>query len=381
MDFPWLLWIVGSLAAWAAAREVSRAGKGGGWRTAGRLAWLAAAVVFLAPVEAWAAHHFISWLYETPLSFAGRLLRSRHVLPLAFYQAKGARGLRLLVVGSLMLTLGLAVAARWQRGGWGARGRGWLRRPVGRAAAVALLVALSAPLLYTAWLSVQMHRPHPVFYTDCHKVWKHHRDSLAEAVAAFDHGAPGIEIDILYDKAQRRYVIGRYDVALPPVPLEKVFAAVGSRGYFWLDTKTIHYLSPAEAQQAAADMKALLSRFHLLHRAIVESDAPQNLRYFAAQGIYTSYWIFDIDESAFPKTPWARWWALTRIQRNYSRGNFAAISLDQRFYTPMVRWMLKGARIHIFTVNDEGRIRNLVHQEAIRVVLTDTDFYDITDCP
>ncbi len=233
-----------------------------------------------------------------------------------------------------------------------------------------------------------------MFYTDCHKVWGHRghpeppkivENTIPSYENAFNLGAPGIETDVLYDPDHREYYIGRYDRgALPTegqrLTLDEVFLAVGDRGYFWLDTKTIHRMNAEEAKQAAQDMYDLLKRHNLLDRAIVESDTPQNLVYFARLGIHTSYWIFNIDETMFPKTPWALWKAMHRVQENYIHGGFSAISMDKHFYTPMVAWMLRGARIHLFTTHSRAEVKDLVRRSEVKVVLTDTTDYDVTTC-
>ncbi len=380
MTFSRLTWFALSLAALALA----------GWtlqRERPSLLWrwgmgLLAAVVVLYPLERVFARLVILWLYETPSPLLDRIMASRHALPVTFYQHIAERALAWGVWGAFLLVWVLTVALPLRRP---QNRRRLLRHPATRAVGGGLLLLVVVFGGYNAWLSARFHRPHPVFYTDCHKVWAHRRNAIPLAERAFDQGAPGIEMDIRYDVARREFFIGRYDEPVPPpgkrVLLADIFARVGQRGYFWLDTKTIHRLTPAQAQQAAQDMRALLDRFGLRQRAIVESDRPSNLRYFAAAGIHTSYWIFNIDETAFPKTPWALWWALVRIKQNYIRYGFSAISMDYRFYTPLVRWMLRGARIHLFTVDNPTTLQQLVSRPEVKVVLTNRPVYnDITAC-
>ncbi len=347
-----------------------------------RPAWVLALGVVLYPLESAAVRWLVQWIYTTPAAFADRLLASRHILPLQHYVAEGEDALAGLVVlaAALLAVLMLIEAARYAPAV-----AAFLRHPATRGTFGALVLAIIAFAGYNLWVNFQFRQPHPVFYTDCHKLWYHHRDALDQTVAAFDAGAPGIEIDVRYDVDRHEYYIGRYDTPNPPpdkrTALDEVFDAVGSRGYFWLDTKTIRYLTPAQARQAARDMHDLLARHHLLARAIIESDTPQNLVYFSRQGLHTSYWIFNIDEQAFPHTPWGQYLALMRIKRNYIQGGFSAISLDHRFYTPFVAWMLRGARIHLFTINDPKTLETLVQRPEVKVVLTDTPRFDITDCP
>ena len=387
-----LLWAVGVLFAVLGAVVLyhglaSRWGRG--------LAVVMAAVVALAPLERAAAHGLVAWLYGGGLPVVSdRVMASRQILPLAHYEAL-ADGVLTRALAALAAGLVLWALVWWSGQPQGrARWRALLSNRGFQVVAGAVFLAVAAFAGYNLWMSVQMHTPHPVFYTDCHKVWGHrgHPDppkivenTIPSYENAFNLGAPGIETDVLYDPDRREYYIGRYDRGSLPVEgkrltLDEVFLAVGDRGYFWLDTKTIHRMNAAEAKQAAQDMYDLLQRHHLLDRAIVESDTPQNLVYFARLGIHTSYWIFNIDESAFPKTPWALWKALHQVQENYIRGGFSAISMDKRFYTPMVAWMLRGARIHLFTAHSRTEVEDLVQRSEVKVVLTDTTDFDVTTC-
>jgi len=385
------LWLGTLLLAGLLGHLVRRRAASRGWRIAAGL--LLAGVLFY-PLMAWAAQATVSWLYLAGPDFlTARFMPSRGSLPLAHYQRRVARLLDLILQG-LALAMLIAVVfaaggrARWRS--WGARVR---RHPLVRIllwSGVLLLVAFGA---YNIWLHMQFLQPHPVFYTDCHKVWGHRGhpepptilpNTIASYERAFDLGAAGVEMDVRYDLQRREYFIGRYDEDVPPpgqrLTLEQVFTAVGDRGYFWLDVKTIAYLTPRQAQQAAADLALLLDRYDLRARAIVESDTPENLAYFAQAGLHTSYWIFNLDEDAFPRTPWGLWWALVQVKQNYIRGGFSAISMDRRFYTPLVAWMLRGARVHLFTVNEVQDLQRLVAQEQVRVILTDTARYDIDAC-
>ncbi|NPA30708.1 MAG: hypothetical protein GXO37_01755 [Chloroflexi bacterium] len=389
MNLSWWLWTLALLlagwSAWLLRTRISARR----WAVVGLFLVVAAFPVLDALGRVWIAR-----LYADPTSdWAARLMPSRQVLPVTHYQARWEQVLLRVAVAAaaVLFVWALATVVRSAPGRW----RRVLRRPGLRRVGIGLLVGLVAFVGYNAWLHVQFLQPHPVFYTGCRKVWGHRghpeppdipENTIASYARAFDLGAAGVEMDVRYDPQRREYFVGRYDRGQDPPPeqrlrLDEVFAAVGSRGYFWLDIKTIAYLTPAQARQAAADLAALLDRHHLRSRAIVESDTPSNLAYFAQAGLHTSYWIFNLDEDDFPSTPWALWWALTRIKQNYIQGGFSAISLDRRFYTPTVAWMLRGARIHLFTVNERRALEALVAQEPVRVILTDTAYYDITACP
>lgn len=375
--------------------HVWRAYRGGASRRWRWGAGLLLGGVLLYPFLVGGVSAVVTWLYTAgPSSLAARLMPSRDVLPLAHYRQQAAR----LLHTALMALAAAAVAGLLPGVIEGASWRAvWARvwhHPARRALSWTLGGLLLVFAGYNLWLHIQFVRPHPVFYTGCRKIWGHRGhaepptilpNTVASYARAFDLGAAGVEMDVRYDLQRGVYFIGRYDEAVPPpdqrLTLEEVFAAVGTRGYFWLDIKTVAYLTPEQAQQAAHDLAVLLDRYDLRERAIVESDTPSNLVHFARSGLHTSYWIFNVDESEFPTTPWAQWWALAQIKRRYAQGGFSAISLDHRFYTPLVAWMLRGARVHLFTINDEATLRRWTRSDQVRVILTDTAHYDITACP
>ncbi len=389
----WILWSLATGATWGAWRALSKQQPTRPWRI---VEGLVLAFVALAPLTRALLRVGVAWLYhQGPAWLADWAMTSRQHLPPSHYQALAEHRLLALLLVAAALGWGLVLAHKATRPAARARWATWWQRREVRATLGALLALTVAFVGFNLWLDHAFRRPHPVFYTDCHKVWGHRghpeppqipENTIASYQRAFDLGAPGVEMDVRYDAQRHEFFIGRYDRGAEPPPgqrltLEEVFRAVGKRGYFWLDTKTIHYMTPAEAQQAARDLAALLDRFDLRERAIVESDTPENLRYFAQAGLHTSYWIFNIDEEVFPKTPWGLWWALARIKLHYIQGNFSAISLDRRFYTPFVAFMLRGARIHLFTVDNPKALKALVRRPEVRVILTNTDLYSITDCP
>ncbi len=393
MDVWDKLWLFSALLSgitWWFTLPMTRSG--GGRKYLARGLVLGSGLVLAMPLIRAVARAAVIGLYERgPAPLARVVMPSRGLLPLSHYLARLEAGLKALMVGTVLLVVGgtfylVASSPRWQ-----ARWRHLASRRAFRYG----LVAASLPwlLAVTAFvgLEVAYRLPHPVFYTGCPKIWGHRghpeppdipENSIASFQRAFDLGAPGVEMDVAYLRESRTFVIRRPDRTYPQhLTLEEVFAAVGARGYFWLDIKTIRELTPEEAQQAARDLRALVDRFGLRDRVIVESEDPHNLRYFAREGLHTSYWIFNIDETEFPSSAWQLFWTLQKIRWHYIRGGFSAISMDRRFYTPQVARALKGARIHLFTVNDPATLRDLAQREEVRVILTDTDLYRLVECP
>ncbi len=359
--------LAGWLAAWWPHRRRWRWGDG-----------LVAAAVLLYPLAAWLAPRALAWAYASPAPWPDRIMPSRHVLPWAHYRARV----------HTLLTLGAAglAALAWLRAWWvwTQEGPPWLRKTLRYLARVAFAGVLLSSLALLAFHGLFVAARGPTFYQGCSKVWGHrghfqdpdiHANTIASFRRAFDLGAAGVEMDVLYDPVRGRFWVGRYDETGPRIPLEDVFQAVGDRGYFWLDLKTLRTLDARQARVLAMRLRALVDRYHLRERVIVESDHWQNLRAVRDAGLFTSFWIFNVDETDVPRAPWAYWKQVLTYQWHFIQGGFSAISLDERFYTRALAWALRGVPVHTFTVNDPSRMRALLADPNVRVVLSDQAWY------
>ena len=384
MNFPWPSWMAASVlfltvALWGAHRTRRLAG----WLF---LAWVGLGLGLL-PLWHGLAHSTAAWLHQGqgPEALAQALMPSRRLYPLSHYLARiDALTVQALVWMERLNTLGTAALFLFFRR------KGAFRHALPRWLRLWLWVAVPFLALYGGFEAAFRWGPHPVFYTGCPKLWGHRgapdppailEDTLPSFRRALDLGAPGVEMDVAYDPAANRFFIHRPDnPAIPPTPLPVIFQALGRRGYYWVDLKTLRTLTPEQARQAAAAMRRLLSQYDLLDRVIVESDAPRNLREMVRAGVHTSYWIFNMDETQLPPRAWAYWWLVYRYKAWYIWGGFSAISMDARFYTPALALVLSGARIHLFTVDDPQRLRELAVQPQVRVILTNRNRYDIAPC-
>lgn len=362
--------------------------------------WLALQITMaftlgLWPLWTYVVHAFLAWIHRgaAPRVLLG-LMPGRRAFPLDHYAVQVDRLLLYSMAGLVLLFLVVFGMLAAREGIWAESCRDLRRlayRPVTGLVLVLELVLLVPALGKTGLDLAFRFAPHPVFYTDCRKLWGHRghpepprilEDTLPSFRRAFDLGAPGVEMDVAYDPDRDLFYIHRSDnPAIPPTPLETIFAALHNRGYFWVDLKTLHDAPPDVAKQAAQSMRRLLERYDLLDRVIVETDNPHNLRIMAHAGLHTSFWIFNMDEDQVPKAPFAYWWLVYTYKWHYVRGGFSAISLDRRFYTPTLAWALEGARIHLFTVDNMQDLRYLVRLPQVRVILTNTARYDISACP
>ncbi|NOR51114.1 MAG: hypothetical protein GQ470_00700, partial [Gammaproteobacteria bacterium] len=90
-------------------------------------------------------------------------------------------------------------------------------------------------------------------YDSCHKVWSARglyqtgvengvvENSIESVARAFAKGAGGVEIDVHYDVAMKKFIVShgyRYrEQKRPLLTLKEIFDAVGNEGYYWLDYK------------------------------------------------------------------------------------------------------------------------------------------------
>ncbi|NPA06719.1 MAG: hypothetical protein GXO54_04860 [Chloroflexi bacterium] len=356
------------------------------WPHRNRWRWsdgLTAAAVLLYSLTAWLVPRVLAWAYTSPAAWPDRIMPSRHILPWDHYRA---RIQTMLAFGAAGLATLAWLRAWWV---WTREGPPWLRHTLRGLASAAGVIFLVSSLALLAFHGLFVVARGPTFYQGCYKVWGHRgyfqepdiqANTIASFRRAFDLGAAGVEMDVLYDPVRGRFWVGRYDETGPQTPLEDVFHALGDRGYFWLDLKTLRLLDARQARVLAMRLRALVDRYHVRERVIVESDHWQNLRAVREAGLFTSFWIFNVDERDVPRAPWAYWSQVLTYQWHFIQGGFSAISLDERFYTPALALALRGVPVHTFTVNDPSRMRALLADPNVRVILSDQAWYAWHTC-
>jgi glycerophosphoryl diester phosphodiesterase len=219
------------------------------------------------------------------------------------------------------------------------------------------------------------------FYSGSYKVWAHRgyykqfpENSIESLSEAFNRGARGVELDIFFDQELQNFIIS-HDIPDKSVKnelltLEKVFSSLGKRGYFWIDFKQLE--SVHDINLVVDKMEKLLTKFQLFEKVIIESPNGFLLRKFSQRGIHTSYWIqlSSIKVLTLIKD------CAYRVMIAFS--NFSAISMDYRDYGDYIRKSYSHLPIHLFTVNDKEEASELIKNCAVKVVLSDEDYYYLT---
>ena len=256
----------------------------------------------------------------------------------------------------------------------------WLLLPV---------ILLSLPLVLSDTLYQRAIAQAPAFpFPACQKVWAHRgyvgdgdENSLRSVQAAFQRGAVGVEIDILYDHALGDFVVS-HDAPYTlfdgkPLLLETVLQHYGAAGFFWLDAKDLRKLSPLAARRATQRLADLLHRYQLSERALVESRSALYLAWLANKGIYTSYLISHNDQ----KYSAVVYQLNTRLMKlGYALGGLGAISMNDYRYTPTTAATFGKVAVLLSTVNDARALKSWAAYPTVKVILSDEDHFALDAC-
>jgi hypothetical protein len=251
---------------------------------------------------------------------------------------------------------------------------------------VAALLGLlaMADMLYRHALVKAPAFPFPV----CQKVWAHRgyvgdgdENSLRSIQAAFQRGAAGVEIDILYNKDLGDFVVSHdYPYTLfhgKPLLLETVLQQYGAAGFFWLDAKDLRKLSPLAARRATQRLADLVHRYQLSERVLVESRSALYLAWLANKGIYTSYLISPNDQNYSAVV----YELNTRLMKlGYALGGLGAISMNDYRYTPTTAATFGKVAVLLSTVNDAQALKRWTAYPQVKVILSDEDHFMLNAC-
>lgn len=229
----------------------------------------------------------------------------------------------------------------------------------------------------------------PAFPFDaCRKVWAHRghaasggENSLHSVQAAFDRGAAGVEIDILFDAALGDFVVSHdRPYALfdgQPLKLDTLLARHADRGFLWLDAKDLRRLSPWRARQATERLAALLQRHGLTGRALVESSHAPYLAWLAGRGVHTSYALSPNERKHSAPLHALH---LSIMKLGYAWVGSGAISMTADRYTPGTAAAFGQVPVLLSTVNDATTSKRLSAIPAVKVILSDRDDYAVSAC-
>jgi hypothetical protein len=187
--------------------------------------------------------------------------------------------------------------------------------------------------------------------------------------SAFDRGAAGVEVDILYDKTLDDFVVS-HDAPYrlfdgKPLMLTTVLSKFKGSGLLWLDAKNLSKLPPQTAYRATRRLSTLVQDNRLATRAFVESSNALYLSWLAKRNVYTSL-TMRVDDRKYSSPIYRLNVAIMKLA--YAYVGSGAISMGHHRYTPATAAAFRKAPILLSTVAD------------IKVVLTDGDHYALDAC-
>lgn len=238
-------------------------------------------------------------------------------------------------------------------------------------------------------------------YDDCHKVWATRglvlegpairpdgkQNSIESVQRAFDHGARGTEVDVLFDTGMGRFIVS-HDVPYnlkngQLLTLEALFESSGGRGYYWIDFKKLRKLSDLELEASVAEMQRLAEKFGIKETIYIEGEAPFSLAAYRDAGFHT---IFDTHPR--PQSNPFSTLILELYKLVYYFGDFTVMAMnygdaDDPKYGSRAREVLKDVPVFLYHVDDLDVLAQLVDVPAVRVVMAgdhSVDRYSLGAC-
>jgi len=240
-------------------------------------------------------------------------------------------------------------------------------------------------------------------YDDCYKIWATRglvlagpeirpdgkQNSIESIQLAFDRGARGSEVDVLFDTEMGQFIVS-HDVPYnlkngQLLTLEALFEATRGSAYYWIDFKKIRKLSDAGLAASVAEMERLADKFDIKQWIYIEGEAPFSLAAYRDAGFHTIYDIHPrVDRN--PLTP-----AIIKLYKMvFYFGDFTVMAMNYGAigdpkYGPRTQELLAGIPVFIYHIDDDiEALQKLVRMRAVRVILVgdhNIDHYDLNACP
>ena len=246
-------------------------------------------------------------------------------------------------------------------------------------------------LIAVGWHLLPHAAPSGDTFAGCRRLWSHRslaagtpapqENSVHGMQRAFDRGAGGVEVDVVYEPSTGRLFAqsGEFADAGEPLQLELriMLQAIPDGGRVWLDFWTLHRLSDTDVGAAVAALKETVERAGMTDRVFVESTDVERLRRIREAGLQTSLWI---EPPPVMEGHRDHLWGVLRAARAFRTGPFSAISLDYAGYSRLVGAVFGRVPILLFTVNDSTAARRFLADSRVRVILTDSVPFRVAGC-
>ena len=215
------------------------------------------------------------------------------------------------------------------------------------------------------------------------------QNTIESVSLAFDEGATGCEIDVFFDEQLGQFIVSHdrpYHLKNGKLlPLSEMMAAVGGRGYIWLDFKKLRHLSDAGLAAAVAELQEITDEYGGRDKMYVEGEDPLHLSAFRDAGFPTILDTHPLADSHFV-TP-----ALINIYKLlYHFGDFTVMgmnygALEDPIYGERTKAALGNIPMFIYHVEpDPAILQSLATSGSVRVILVENQSlnrYRLSGCP
>jgi len=213
--------------------------------------------------------------------------------------------------------------------------------------------------------------PEAIYDFPADKLWKHRVNTAKEANETLKE-FNGIEIDVFFMEALNEFQTG-HD-APSGISLETYFDSIPncSQFYYWIDFKNLNTYNTFAAVEK---MNAIIDKYNLRKKIIIESDQADFLVFFKLANIFTSYWIPDVSENLIDY--FAEKKLIDELENTLSKCQFNAISAHYNMISFMEKYLRK-YNCHIWTnglVSEKEKQQIIIfsNKQNIKVILVDYD--------
>jgi len=199
----------------------------------------------------------------------------------------------------------------------------------------------------------------------------HAQNSIPAFREAIRLGASGVEMDVYWDDSLHTFVISHdkpyrlpygqiltLPMVMDSLPVQELF--------LWLDLKN---LNKENAAVIIDSLQSLLAKHGAQKQVFVESENGWQLRKLDKVGIRTLYWVQYA--RSFPK----KYIKLTYIKAMLLCSDFDGISTAYYLYDTSFQLNFSNYPIFVWYINDAEKIRDLIYNQPVNVVLTNTNLF------
>ncbi len=207
------------------------------------------------------------------------------------------------------------------------------------------------------------------------------QNSIESIRLAFERGAKGCEVDGYFDVDLGHFIVSHdrpYNLKNGKLlHLSELMAAIGDRGYIWLDFKKLGHLDKAALAAAVSEICEIADTHSSRDRIYVEGEDPINLGAFRDAGFPTIFDTQPLHDSSFV-TP-----ALMNLYKAaYYFAGFTVMAMDygeidEPTYGPRTRRALGQIPVFIYHVDDDAEtLQALADTPAVRSILVNDQSLD-----